>query len=428
LTISPAAKATLPTIEQCSGSAAKKGIAMSIQGRGDQTGIRPLRLGMVGGGRGAFIGAVHRAAIRMDGRFNLVAGALSADPANALQSALDLGIDRERSYTDYVEMAQAESRLADGVEVVSIVTPNHLHFPVAKAFLDAGIHVICDKPMTLTVEQAEELSQIVAASGLVFVLTQNNTAYPLVRQARAMIQEGALGTIRIVQLTYAQDWLTSVIEKDGQKQATWRMDPKYAGIGGAIADIGVHAFNLAEFVTGLQLDSVCADLQQFGQGRTLDDNAHVMMRYKGGARGLLWASQTAPGHDNGLSIGIYGDKGGLEWRGEACDYLRYTPLGQPSQIISRGGAGANAAAARHTRMPPGHPEGYIEAFANLYSEAADLIMSAASTGDSMSATLPGVASGLSGMYFIDACVRSSQAGGQWTKVSAVEKEVGHADR
>jgi predicted dehydrogenase len=390
---------------------------MSIQGREDHVGIRPLRLGMVGGGRGAFIGAVHRAATRLDNRYELVAGALSSNPAVAVESAADLNIHPSRAYASYEQMAREEAARPDGIEVVSIVTPNHLHFPVAKAFLEAGIHVICDKPMTFTLEEAEELSRIVKASNLVFVLTQNNTAYPLVRQARAMVREGALGKIRIVRVTYIQDWLTTSLEKEGQKQAAWRMDPKLAGVGGAVADIGVHAFNLAEFITGLKLESVCADLQQFGSGRALDDNAHVLLRYEGGVRGTLWASQVAPGNDNNLSIGIYGDKAGLEWGGEHCDYLRFTPIGQPPQMIARGGAGAHPAASARTRLPAGHPEGYIEGFANLYSQAADLIQARqAGQPATTSDELPGVEAGLSGMRFIDACVRSSKAGAQWVQL------------
>ena len=392
---------------------------MSIQGRDDQQAARVLRLGMVGGGRGAFIGAVHRAAIRLDGRYALVAGALSSNPDNAVASAIELGIDRSRAYTSFEEMARAEAARPDGIEVVSIVTPNNLHLPAAKAFLEAGIHVICDKPLTATLREGEALGQIVQRSGRVFALTQNNTAYPMVRQARQMVREGLVGKIRLVRATYIQDWLTTQLEAEGQKQAAWRMNPALAGIGGAVADIGVHAYNLAEFITGLELEAVCADLQSYGAGRKLDDNANVLLRYKGGASGTLWATQTAPGHNNNLSIGVYGDKGGLEWAGETNDYLRYTPVGDTPRIVTRGGAGANSAAAKRTRLPAGHPEGYIEGFANLYSDVADLIIGREAGGPATAEDIPGIAAGLSGMRFIAACVASSEANGVWTSLAKV---------
>lgn len=392
---------------------------MSIQGRDDPQAARVLRLGMVGGGRGAFIGAVHRAAMRLDGRYALVAGALSSDADNAVASAIELGIDRSRAYTSFEEMARAEAARPDGIEVVSIVTPNNLHFPAAKAFLEAGIHVICDKPLTTTLREGEALGQIVERSGRVFALTQNNTAYPMVRQARQMVREGLVGKIRLVRVSYIQDWLTTRLEAEGQKQAAWRMNPALAGIGGAVADIGVHAYNLAEFITGLELESVCADLQSYGAGRKLDDNANVLLRYQGGASGTLWATQTAPGHNNNLSIGIYGDKGGLEWAGESNDYLRYTPVGDTPRIVTRGGAGANSAAAKRTRLPAGHPEGYIEGFANLYSDIADLIIGREAGGAATAEEIPGIAAGLSGMRFIAACVASSEANGAWTALAKV---------
>ncbi|MFM9978504.1 MAG: Gfo/Idh/MocA family protein [Sphingomonadaceae bacterium] len=390
---------------------------MSIKGSEESAVARPLRLGMVGGGRGAFIGAVHRMAARLDRRYDLVAGALSSDPDNARASAHDLGIAPDRAYAEFRTMAQAETARSDGIEVVAIVTPNVLHFAAAKAFLEAGIDVICDKPMTLTLAEADALADIVARTGRVFALTQNNTGYPMVRQARAMVRDGLLGTLRVVRVSYVQDWLTTSLEREGQKQAAWRMDPSQAGAGGAIADIGVHAYNLVEFITGLELESVCADLQSFGEGRTLDDNANVLLRYKGGARGTLWASQVAPGNNNALTVGIYGDMGGLEWNGEANDYLRFTPVGQPPQIVTRGGPGANAAATAVTRMPAGHPEGYIEGFANLYSDVADLIIGARNGGPKTGETVPGIAAGLSGMRFIAACVASGKAGAVWTPVS-----------
>jgi len=391
----------------------------SIKGSVIEKANRKLRLGMVGGGRGAFIGSIHRMAARLDDRFQLVAGALSSDKDNAKASALDLNIDSDRAYLSYSEMLEAERRRPDRIDVVSIVTPNHLHFEISKAFLEAGIHVICDKPMTFSLDEAIELVRIVRQSGLVFVLTQNNTGYLMVRQARAMVREGLLGNIRVVRVSYVQDWLTTGIEKSGQKQAAWRMDPRLAGSGGCIGDIGVHAFNLAAFITGLELESVCADLKSYGHGRSLDDNANVLLRYKGGATGTLWASQVAPGNNNELSIGVYGEKGGLTWNGEFNDYLRFTPYGEATRTITRGGPGANAVAAHATRMPPGHPEGYIEGFANLYSNAADLILARINgdSADPMSCDLPTVVDGARGLKFITACVESSRCGGVWTNAS-----------
>ncbi len=392
---------------------------MAIQGSVTEQARRKLRLGMVGGGRGAFIGAVHRMAARLDDRFVLTAGALSADPANAAASAADLGIAPDRAYASWAGMAAQESRRPDGIDAVAIVTPNHLHYAPAKAFLDAGIHVICDKPMTLNLAESLDLVRIVRASNLVFVLTQNNTGYPMVRQARAMIRDGMLGAIRVIRVSYVQDWLATALETTGQKQADWRTDPARSGAGGSIGDIGVHAFNLAAFMSGLELEEVCADLRSYVPGRRLDDNANVLLRYKGGASGTLWSSQVAPGNNNRLSIGVYGETGALEWVGEDNDTLRYAPLGEPPRIIVRGGPGANGAAAHATRMPPGHPEGYIEGFANLYSNAADLIWAAkdGAPPNPLSADLPTVEDGARGLAFIEACVASSRNGGVWTRAS-----------
>lgn len=392
---------------------------MSIKGSGTEVAHRKLRLGMVGGGRGAFIGAVHRMAARLDDRFELVAGALSGNADNARLSAADLGIAPDRAYSSWQEMVDREAAREDGINAVSIVTPNHLHFGPAKAFLEAGFHVICDKPMTMTVDEAVDLCRIVRRTQRVFVLTQNNTGYPLVRQARQMVTDGKLGTIRVVRVSYAQDWLAAPLEQEGHKQASWRVDPALAGVAGSLGDIGVHAFNLAAFISGLELDSVCADLQSFGAGRALDDNANVLLRWKGGATGVLWASQVAPGNNNNLSIGIYGDKGGIEWGGETNDYLRFTPLGEAPQIITRGGPGADAVAAHGTRMPAGHPEGYVEGFANLYSNAADQIWAQIDgiDPDPLSCSLPTVEDGARGMKFIHSCVESNRAGGRWTSAS-----------
>ena len=392
---------------------------MAIESFGTERAARKLRLGMVGGGRGAFIGAVHRMAARLDDKWDIVAGALSASAENSKLSGQDLGLDEDRIYTSWEDMAEKEAAREDGIDAVSIVTPNRLHFGPAKAFLESGIHVICDKPMTLNLEEAEELVKIARASDRLFVLTQNNTGYPLVRQARAMVSDGTLGDIQVIRTSYVQDWLTTALDKEGQKQAAWRTDPKLAGAGGSIGDIGVHAFNLAAFITGLELDEVCADLRSYVPGRQLDDNANVLLRYKGGATGTLWTSQVAPGNYNRLAIEVYGTKGGIQWVGEDNDNLYYTPFGEPTRCITRGGPGAMDVANAATRMPPRHPEGYIEGFANLYSNAAELIW-AKKDGrepDPFATSLPTVEDGAIGLAFIEACVRSSKNGARWEKVS-----------
>lgn len=376
-----------------------------------------IRLGMVGGGQGAFIGAVHRIAARIDDQYELVAGALSSDPERASASARELGIDPKRSYGSYEEMARAEAARPDGIEAVSIVTPNHLHAPIARAFLNAGIHVICDKPLTTTVKEAEELVDLVEKSGKIFVLTHNYSGYPMIRQARSMVANGELGDIRVVQVEYAQDWLTERTELSGNKQAEWRTDPARSGAGGAIGDIGTHAYQLAGFVSGLETEEVLAQLTSFVEGRSLDDDVQIMLRYKGGARGSLWASQVAVGNENCLKLRIYGSKGGLEWAQENPNYMWFTKFGEPKQLITRGGAGANAAAARVTRIPGGHPEGYLEGFATIYTEAAHAIR-AARNGQKPDADVlyPSVEDGLDGMRFIEASVASSKAGNQWTRL------------
>ncbi len=383
-------------------------------------GGRRLRLGMVGGGRGAFIGLVHRIAARLDDRFDLVAGALSAEPARAAASAADLRIAPARAYADFRSMAQQEAARPDGIEAVAIVTPNHLHVPVAAAFLDAGIDVICDKPLSATLAEARTLAAQVRAAGRVFVVTYNNTGHAMVRQAREMVRAGALGALRLVQVEYAQGWLTEPIEQEGHKQASWRLDPARAGIGGCIADIGTHAFNLAAYVTGLAASEVCAELSHFVPGRQLDDNAAVLLRYHGGARGVLWASQVAPGNDNALKLRVYGERGGLEWAQERPDELLVTRHGEAQRRLVRGGPETGAAAARVTRLPAGHPEGYPEAFATIYADAAELILARREgrAPDPAAATVPGIADGVAAMAFVAATVESSAAGGVWTRVAA----------
>ncbi|WP_230374086.1 Gfo/Idh/MocA family protein [Pontivivens ytuae] len=365
----------------------------------------PLKLGMVGGGIGGNIGAVHRIAARLDGRWVLVAGAFSSRDDVAHASAARLNVAPERSYADFREMAKDEAARPDGIDAVSIVTPNHMHAPVATAFLEAGIPVICDKPLTAQLDEAEALAEVVRRTGTPFVLTHNYTGYPLIREARQMVARGELGAIRVVQAEYAQDWLAKPIEQEGQKQAAWRTDPARSGAGGAIGDIGTHAFNLLSFVTGLRTEALSAQLTSFVPGRRLDDDAQMMLRFEGGARGMLWASQVAPGNENGLALRIYGEKAALEWRQEDPNRLRFSRLGEAPQWLTRAGHGTSAGG---TRVPSGHPEGYLEAFATLYTEAAELI------GGGDANLLPGIEDGLDGMRFIAACVASSQDNGAWT--------------
>ncbi len=381
---------------------------MAIKGKSESHGRR-IRLGMVGGGNDAFIGGVHRIASRIDDRYELVAGALSSTPEKARASGEALGLPR--IYDDFKTMAQREARRKDGIEAVSIVTPNHVHYAAAREFLKRGIHVICDKPLTSTLADAKKLVKAAADSDALFILTHNYTGYPMVRHAREMIAAGDLGAIRVVQVEYPQDWLS--VEQDF-KQAEWRTDPARSGAGGSTGDIGTHAFNLACFVTGLEVESLAADIQAFVPGRQVDDNAHVMLRFAGGARGMLWSSQVAPGNENALRIRVYGEKGGVEWAQEDPNYLWHTPFGEPKRLITRNGAGAGAAANRLSRIPPGHPEGYLEGFANLYTEAAEAIL-AARTGASPpdGVMYPGIEDGLKGVQFVSACVKSSGRNAAW---------------
>lgn len=372
--------------------------------------MKTLKLGMVGGGIGAFIGGVHRIASRIDGEWELVAGALSSDPERAAKSADELGLDPARSYGSYVEMAQAEAARADGIDAVAIVTPNHMHAGPAIAFLDAGIHVICDKPLAHTLEDAEKIAAAVARSGKQFILTHNYTGYPLIRQAKEMVAAGALGDLRLVTVEYIQDWLTQAADPDN-KQAAWRTDPKRSGAGGCVGDIGTHAFNLASFVTGLEVETMSAELTSFVEGRQVDDNVEARFRFKGGAKGTLWASQVAVGNENGLSLRIYGTEGGLEWHQENPNVMTYTRFGEPKQLLTRGGA-AKIGAEQALRVPPGHPEGYLEGFATIYKEAADMIRA----GESAGGHTPGIEDGLLGMRFIKACIDSSADNGAWVSL------------
>ena len=371
-----------------------------------------IRLGIVGGGIGAFVGSIHRIAARLDDRYELLAGALSSEPRRAADSAAELGIDPRRAYASFEEMAKKEGKLKHGIEAVAIVTPNHLHCAVAKAFLEAGIHVICDKPLSSSLEDAEQIEKIVEASGLIFAITYNYSGYPMVRHAREMVAAGKLGNIRVIQVEYAQDWLATNIEAEGQKQAAWRTDPTRAGTGGSIADIGTHAFHLAEFISGLEAKSLLADLDTFVAGRSLDDNANILLHYSNGAKGMLWSSQVASGQENALSIRLFGDKGGLEWAQEDPNYLQYRPLRETRQILTRGGPAVGETAARATRIPAGHPEGFLEGFANLYRDIADMI-EASRTGTSLTTLVPDVTDGVKGVKFVEKAVSSNAAGSIW---------------
>jgi len=392
---------------------------MAITGKDDGTGGGRIRLGMVGGGEGAFIGAVHRLAARMDDHYVFIAGALSSTPEKSMRSGEALGLDPKRSYGTFEEMAKKEGRRKDGIEAVAIVTPNHMHAGPALAFLKAGIHVICDKPLTTSLKEAQKLKAAADKSGKIFAVTHNYTGYPMVRQARAMVAAGELGDIRVVQVEYPQDWLAEPLEQSGQKQADWRTDPARSGAGGCIGDIGTHAYNLADFITGIPVVELSAELTTFVQGRRLDDDTHVRLHYANGARGTLWASQVAVGNENALRIRVYGTKGGLAWSQENPNYLQFSPIGKPTQTITRGGAGSGAEAGRVTRIPPGHPEGYLEGFANIYTEIAHAIRAGrlGSKTDS-SVIFPTIEDGVKGLSFIEAAIESSAKSGRWTKLKA----------
>lgn len=382
-----------------------------VTGRSEERTGR-IRLGMVGGGNDAFIGGVHRIAARLDDKFDLVAGALSSTPEKSRESGEALGL--ERVYDDFKQMAMREARLKSGIEAVSIVTPNHVHYAAAREFLKRGIHVICDKPLTSTLSDAKKLVKAAENSNALFILTHNYTGYPMVRQAREMVANGDIGKIRVVQVEYPQDWLT---EPQDFKQAEWRTDPERSGAGGSTGDIGTHAYNIACFVTGLRAESLAADLQAFVPGRQVDDNAHVMLRFEGGARGMLWSSQVAPGNENALRLRVYGEKGGIEWAQEDPNCLWFTPYGEPKRLITRNGAGAGEAANRLSRVPPGHPEGYLEGFANIYGEAAEAILAFRNqSSPGASVVYPTVYDGLEGVKFVTACVQSSSRNSAWVKL------------
>ncbi len=370
---------------------------------------RKLRYGMVGGGPGAFIGNVHRMAASLDGTMELVAGAFSSDPEKSRAQGEELGLASERSYGSFTEMAEMEAAHEDRIDFVSIVTPNHMHFPVAKAFLEAGFHVICDKPMTNTLADAEALCDLVRRHDRVFALTHNYTGYPMVKQARDMIREGRIGTVRKIVVEYPQGWLATPLERTGHKQAGWRTDPSRAGAG-ALGDIGSHAENLARYMTGLELEALCADVTTFVEGRIIDDDVNMLVHYQGGARGVLHASQVSVGEENNLNIRVHGEMGSLQWFQEHPNWLYYRDLDGPEQVFKRGNEYLSAAAQHSSRLPSGHPEAFLEAFANIYLNAGRTIVAheAGEAPAQQDLDFPGVQDGARGVHFILTALESGK--------------------
>jgi len=383
---------------------------------------RKLRLGMIGGGEGAYIGNIHRIASRLDGAWDLVAGAFDVDPEKGRAFALSLGMDSDRAYGDYSALIAGEKDRTDRVDAVAICTPNFTHYPIAKALIDAGFDVICEKPLTATLEDAIALEELARNSGRFVGVTYTYSGYPMVHEARVRIAAGELGKIRTVQVEYPLEWMATAIEAEGNAQAAWRTDPKKNGRGGSIGDIGTHAYHLAGFVTGLKLQSLTADLATFVDGRALDDNAHVMMRYEGGARGLLWSSQVALGNSNGVRLRVFGEKGSFQWFQEQPNELVYQPLGGRTQVIKRGSDELSIEAKVRMRTPPGHPEGYLEAFANLYVGFAEAIQARRDGREptAVGQNIPNAYDGLKGVAFVDAVVDSAESASPvWLKPVAV---------
>ena len=378
---------------------------------------------MIGGGRGAFIGAVHRMAAALDGQYELVCGAFSSDPVKSNLTGSDLFLPKERCYSNYYEMFVAEHRrgVHDRMDVVSIVTPNHMHFEPAMMALEHGFHVICEKPLCISLSEARKLQSAVKSTSLIFALTHNYTGYPMVKQARHMIANGEFGRIRRVVVQYSQGWLSNPIELNDQKQASWRTDPNRSGMTGAMGDIGTHAENLVEYITGLKIDQVCADLHTHVEGRRLDDDGSVLLKLENGARGILSASQISAGEENNLRISVYGEKGGMEWSQMEPNSLIVRWLDKPMQVMRTGVGNLSRQAQQHTRLPAGHPEGYIEAFANIYRNVSYCIQAKleGEEVDPLYRDFPGIDDGVRGMEFIDAVVRSGMDEGvKWTKVGS----------
>jgi predicted dehydrogenase len=383
---------------------------------------RPLRLGMVGGGQGAYIGNIHRLASRLDGQWRLVAGAFDVDPQRSREFAVHEGLDADRSYGAYQDLIAGESAREDRVDAVAVCTPNFTHYPIARALIEAGFEVICEKPLTATLEDAIALEALARESGRFVGVTYTYSGYPMVHEARVRIARGEIGAVRTVQAEYPLEWMATAIERQGNVQAAWRTDPKKNGRGGSIGDIGTHAYHLAGFVTGLKLETLTADLATFVDGRALDDNAHVMMRYNGGARGLLWSSQVALGNSNGVRLRVFGERGSLQWFQEQPNELILSPLDGRSQIIKRGADDLSDDAKARTRTPPGHPEGYLEAFANLYAGFAEAIRARKDQREPypIGQHVPLAYDGLKGVAFVEAVVDSHESRDQpWVKPVAV---------
>lgn len=386
-----------------------------IEGSAAGENTKKLTYGMVGGGQGAFIGDVHRKSIALDGKAELVAGCFSQDHQNTLATGKMLGLDEDRLYASFEEMMAAEGQRKNKIDFVVIVTPNNSHFAIAKSAMENGIHVVCDKPLTTDSGDAEELARLSAEKNLLFCVTYTYTGYPVVKHLREMIAKGNLGDIRFVNAEYPQEWLSTPLEESGQKQAAWRSNPKFTGISNCVGDIGCHIENMVSYLTGLKIKSLCARLDTFVEGRTLDDNASIMVEYDSGAKGLYWSSQIAVGHDNGLRVRIYGTKGSIEWSQEDPNYAKVCDLEKPTITISRGRDDLYPHAQGYSRIPAGHPEGYFEAFANIYSTFSDALGKKLA-GESLTAEemdFQGVAEGVQGVRFIEKCVESSQRGSIW---------------
>ncbi|HOC27837.1 MAG TPA: Gfo/Idh/MocA family oxidoreductase [Rectinema sp.] len=379
--------------------------------------MKKLHYGMVGGGKGAFIGNIHRQAIALDNLARLTAGSFSHDFSNTLEIGMDLEIPSDRLYPTYLEMAQKEAARKDRIDFVSIVTPNYLHYPIAKAFLNAGINVVCDKPLALRESEARELDELTIKNGLLFAVTYAYTGYPLVKQAREMVKRGDLGDIRFINAEYPQDWLLKQFESDGHKLKSWRANPSVAGISNCVGDIGTHIEYLVSYITGLKIKSLCARLDTFMEGHELDDNATIMLEFEGDAKGVYWTSQTAIGYDNGLKIRIFGSKGSLRWSQEDPNYLVVSKLNSPTEIISRGRDDLYPKAQDYSRIPAGHPEGYIEAFANIYRAFTNALLKK-SLGDIVTEEeldFPNARDGANGVRFVEKCVESSKKGAIWVE-------------
>jgi predicted dehydrogenase len=378
-----------------------------------------LKLGMIGGGQGAFIGAVHRIASRIDDEYELVCGAFSSDPEKAKASGIALGLPADRSYTSYKELIEKEKQLPENerVQVISIVTPNHVHFEPTKMALENGFHVILDKPMTFSLAEAKELEKVVKASGKRFCLTHTYTGYPMVKEAKQIVKQNRLGAIRKIYVEYPQGWLSTYLEGSDQKQAAWRTDPGKSGIAGAMGDIGTHVFNLAEYISGLQVTKMCADINIVVEGRKLDDDGAVLLKFNNGASGVLTASQIAAGDENNVKIRVYGEKGGLEWQQDIANTLLVKWLDKPAEIMRTGGGYVSSFTSHNTRTPAGHPEGYLEAFANLYRNFALSIKAdmAGKTPTPEELDYPGIEEGVRGMAFVENVIASGKSDKKWTE-------------